>query len=84
MAGAVVLSLVVGYALNPIVSGEVTNFFRATFFTLDSAMQANIFMPGVVNYVWLSGAVIIVSLASALLPTMVKSRQNIIDGLKFE
>ena len=47
-------------------------------------MQANIFMPGVVNYVWLSGAVIIVSLASALLPTMVKSRQNIIDGLKFE
>lgn len=84
VAGAVVLSLVVGYALNPIVSGEVTNFFRATFFTLDSAMQANIFMPGVVNYVWLSGAVIIASLASALLPTMVKSRQNIIDGLKFE
>jgi len=84
VSGAVVLSLVVGYTLNPIVSGEVTNFLRATFSTLDPTMQADIFMPSAVNYVWLSGAVIAASLVSTLLPTIIKSRQNIISGLKFE
>lgn len=84
VGGAVVLSLVVGYALNPMISSEITSFFRATFFTLDSSMKADIFIPSALNYLCLGGAVIAVSLVSALLPLLVKSRQNIIDGLKFE
>lgn len=82
--GSIVLSLVVGYVLNPWISGEMTSFFRATFFTLDSDIRANIFMPNVLYYLTLGGAIIGVSLISALLPSLIKSRQNIIDGLKFE
>lgn len=84
VCGAVFLSLVVGYALNPWISGEMTSFFRATFFKLDSNISANIFMPNVLNYFALSGAIIGASLISALLPSLIKSQQNIIDGLKFE
>lgn len=84
VCSSIVLSLTIGYALNPWFSGEMTSFFRATFFTLNSNIKANIFIPGTLNYLALSGAIISISLVSALLPSLIKTRQNIIDGLKFE
>ncbi len=84
VGGGIILSLVVGWALNPWLSGVLTDFLRATFFTLDPSIVANLFIPHVTEYLYLGGAVIVVSLLSALLPVLIKSRQNIIDGLKFE
>lgn len=84
VGGGVILSLVAGFVLNPWLSGVLTEFLRATFFTLDSSIVANLFVPQIVEYLCLGGAIIGVSLLSALLPALIKSRQNIIDGLKFE
>lgn len=84
VCGAIALSLVVGYGLNHVVSNEATSFFRATFLTLDPEIKADIFLPSILNYVVLCGMVIVASLASTWLPTLIKTRQNIIDGLKFE
>lgn len=84
VGGGVILSLVVGWASNLWLSGVLTDFLRATFSTLDSSIVANLFIPHVAEYFYFGGAVIIVSLLSALLPALIKSRQNIIDGLKFE
>ncbi len=84
ISGGVTLSLVAGFILNPWMSEVLTNFLKATFFTLDVSITANLFMPHAVEYLCLIGIVLGVSLVSALLPTLIKSRQNIIDGLKFE
>ncbi len=84
VGGSVILSLVAGFVLNPWLSGVLTEFLRATFFTLDSSIVANLFVPQIVEYLCLGGAIIGVSLLSALLSALIKSRQNIIDGLKFE
>lgn len=84
VGGGAILSLIVGFALNPWLSGVLTEFLRATFFTLDSSITADLFVPQIVEYLYLGAAMILVSLLSAMLPALIKSRQNIIGGLKFE
>lgn len=84
ITGASILSLTVGFALSPWLSDELTNFLRATFLTLNPSITASLFTPHLPDYLYLNSALIIVSLCSTLVPTLLKSRQSIIDGLKFE
>lgn len=82
--GAIALSLLVGCTFNPWVSSELTSFLRATFLTLDTSITAQVFLPNVLDYLYITGIILAISLASALVSTLARARQNIIDGLRFE
>lgn len=84
VVGAVILALGVGLALDPWLAGALTEFFQATFATIDPSLTAHLFMPQSLVWLALCGGLTLASLLSALLATTLKNHNQIIDGLRFE
>lgn len=81
---SIILTLILGLILNPWLSSLLTTFLQASFFNLDNTIRAQLFEPQLANCLLTSLALLLVSLTAALLPTILKTKQSIIAGLKYE
>ena len=83
IVGALLVALLLGSLLDPWLSSWLTDFLRATFLTT-APLSAQLFAPDPLLYLLLCALMLLVPLLVTLPAIVLKTRESIISGLKYE
>lgn len=82
IGSSILLSFILGLCLNPLLSDWTTSFLQASFFTINNSIKAQIFTPNLFTYTVFSISILLTSSLAAFIPTVFKTRQSIVKGLR--